>query len=258
MIRRALLIGVGAASGEAPLPGTYQDINQLQSYLTSITGGAWDSTEIVALRDPTKSTVLSARRALAGADFCFVTFSGHGCERELKHPNGLRYPMTCLVCADGLEVTRAELTPADGRSIVLLDCCRVFQPITLTEKTSSVGATLDSRQQIITRQMARALFDQALASAQLGPEFVYGCQFNSTASDVPSFTGSLLASSNYWGARSSGALDLASAFEKARQVHEQVSPGRKPTLELGRGSVHRPVPFAIGNQLYPTGRPRVW
>lgn len=248
MIRRAIVIGVGAAKNEAPLPGTYQDIEELQRYLTSIAGGAWESSEIRALRDPTRPAVLDAKRWLAGADFSFVSFSGHGCERGLQHSSGLRYSMTCMVCADGQEVQRAELTPNDGKSVVLLDCCRVLQPI--SSKTAGVGAiTLDSRQRPIDRQLARQLFERAVSAAQLGPELLYGCQFDGTASDLPSFTSSLVASARGWSERSSGILDLSAAFQLAAKVHEQVSPGRKPTIDLGRSSFSRPVPFAVGSQM---------
>jgi hypothetical protein len=150
-----------------------------------------------------------------------------------------------MVCADGLEVQRAELTPSSNRTIVLLDCCRVFQRM---EKTASVGAVLmDSRQRQISRQTARLMFEQAIAAAQLGPELVYGCQFDGTASDLPSFTTSLVATANHWGAQASGIMHLRAAFDRAYVVHEEISPGHKPAIDLGRGTLHRPVPFAVGN-----------
>ncbi len=248
MIRRALLIGVGATRGEAALPGAYQDIAALQRYLISITGGAWEESEIAPLLDVQRKTVLDARPWLNEADYAFVAFSGHGCERELQHHTGLRYPMTCMLCADGLEVQRAELTPSSYRSVVLLDTCRVYQPI--LDKTASIGATLmDGRRHQISRQTARRWFEQGISEAQLGPELVYGCQFDGTASDLPSFTASLVATARYWGEQASGTLNLGHAFNNACALHEQVSPGRRPEIDLGRGSSHRPVPFAVGNML---------
>lgn len=247
MIRRALLIGVGVTRGESNLPGTYMDIQALCDYLISIAGGAWERSEVEVLRDPSRAQVRQAMSWIAGADFSFVSFSGHGCEREVELYPGIRVPMTHMVCSDGLQVRRTELTPSHGRSVVLLDCCRVFHR-TATRVDDVVGA-LNYAEGRISRTAARLMFERAVEEAQLGPEFVYGCEFNGAASDLPSFTSSLVASSVNWARRGAGVLDLARAFELAKSVHGAVSPGYNPTLDLGRGSLHRPVPFAVGENL---------
>lgn len=245
MIRRALVVGVGQAKGETVLPGTYKDQQSLSLYLRSITGGAWNDREVTVLSDPTRQQVVEKMRWVQEADFSFVSFSGHGYERQMELYPGLMTTMTQMVCSDGREIGKNEITPKTHRSVVLLDCCRVFH--TIEKRADSIGGMLERRaSHTISRGTARALFERAIGSAQRGPTVLYGCEFDGTASDLPSFTQSLVATASQWGKQSFGVLHLGNAFNAAYKLHQRVSPGRRPMIDLGRG-VHRPVPFAIGN-----------
>lgn len=247
MKRRALLIGVGDVLGDASkLPGTYADLATLRAHFVQIEGGAWDESEILSLKDPTRRQVVDAKNFLHSADFAFVAFSGHGCERATQPVPGYNVCMTHMLCRDRQEVTRAELTPATGRSIVLLDCCRVFQPLQEKIAKSIESITLTQRLRI-DRATARRQFDTAVQDAPLGPSIVYGCEFNSLASDNPSFTGSLVAASRAWaeGANGVGVLGLAFAFDLGRRLHNSISPGHNPTMATNRS--HKQLPFSVGH-----------
>ena len=58
MSRKALLIGGPGARGASDyLSGVERDLDNYERFLTSALGGAWSSSEIITLNDPTTSIV---------------------------------------------------------------------------------------------------------------------------------------------------------------------------------------------------------
>lgn len=243
MIRRALLIAVPDAQRASRLPGTLVDVRMLSAYLQSVSGGAWEASEIIVLRNPSAQTVRETLDFVRGTDYSFVSFSGHGFEASI--PEMPAYTETRMVCGDGGNVGQRQLTPYSNRSTILLDCCRNF----IDSRVDGIGDLKLGRanRPVITRQEARAMFDEAVSKAQGGPVYVHGCEFNGTAADAPSFTASLVTVAERWAPEGAGVRNLAQCFEAAKELHSIVQPGRTPQLNIARGYAGYTVPFAIGN-----------
>lgn len=178
-----------------------------------------------------------------GAEYSFVSFSGHGFEAPIPGMPG--FAETQMICSDRYSVGRGELTPGSRKSTILLDCCRNF----IDSRVDGVGDIKMGRSEFgrVSRIEAREIFDAAVRRAQVGPAYVYGCEFDGTAADDPSFTASLVNVAGRWATEHAGFLNLADCFDQAKTLHRRVQPGRTPQLEIGRAYADQTVPFAVGS-----------
>ena len=113
MKRKAILIESSDVIGERELPGARVDITNWENFLKSDLGGAWQYSEIVILHKPTSIDVQAHLEA--GKDhYCFVAFSGHGCDGTVVLNESWvnkGYPI-------------ANLRPKGDQGTLILDSCR--------------------------------------------------------------------------------------------------------------------------------------
>lgn len=111
MKRKAVLIESSDVKGQTDLPGARVDIDNWKLFLESDLGGAWREAEIVVLRKPFSSDVTSAVNVAADV-YCFVAFSGHGCEGSVVLND---HNDNCSV---------SVLKPTGNRGTLIIDSCR--------------------------------------------------------------------------------------------------------------------------------------
>jgi hypothetical protein len=111
MKRKAVLIESSDVSGCNDLPGARVDVENWITFLRSDLGGAWKDAEIVTLRKPF-TTQVEREVGVARDCYCFVAFSGHGCEGSVVLNDSV----------DSFPI--AKLKPTGGRGTVVVDACR--------------------------------------------------------------------------------------------------------------------------------------
>lgn len=236
MNRRAVLIAVGKAQGEKEIPGAYRDLNVTSQFLDAIGGGAWDAAEKQLLTDANREQVLGSIRWASQADYSVVLFAGHGCEQYIEVTPGHRVPMTHMVCADGLMVSRTEITPRTPRRLVLLDCCRGLPPKEPLEEAAKSVLKLarEAYRPRLPREQARKLYEAAILRGEEGSIYVNGCKLNGSASDKYSFTSVLVATAKVWAEGSCGIGTTDKLFDAAKEAHARLEPDQCPELDGGR------------------------
>lgn len=115
MGRFAILIESSNVKGQNDLPGARTDVQSWVNFLQSYVGGAWSTSEIKILHKPQLSEVEVYLRIFAN-DYCFVVFSGHGCEHNKKQYVCLNDNETA-VCLDSLR-------PRGRYGTLISDTCR--------------------------------------------------------------------------------------------------------------------------------------
>ncbi len=177
MERRALIVYCdNTPSG--PLPGPSHDFSNYVQYLTSPLGGAWYSSEILGLHNPTAHEVTTTGCSfLNEADYSFVIFTGHG--YILKSENSQRQ---YLELADK-DISIRELKSSSPRQLFIIDACRGYQPI--TEGVTKIGSALESFQNFTDlASISRNLFDESVLAAERGLTVLYAASENESALDT--------------------------------------------------------------------------
>jgi hypothetical protein len=111
MKRKAVLIESSNVKGQKEIPGARVDVQNWKAFLKSDLGGAWTDAEIVVLAKPFSEDV--ARELKVDSDsYCFVAFSGHGCEGSVVlNDYWSNWPVS-------------SLKPTSKRGTVIIDACR--------------------------------------------------------------------------------------------------------------------------------------
>lgn len=111
MKRKAILIEASNVDRQSEIPGARVDIQNWNNYLQSELGGSWSSSEIVVLRKP-YSGDLEAHLKVDADCYCFVAFSGHGCEGSVVlNEHWTQFPI-------------AMLKPKTKQGTLIVDSCR--------------------------------------------------------------------------------------------------------------------------------------
>lgn len=111
MKRKAVLIESSNVKNQTDLPGARVDVQNWKSFLTSDLGGAWTDAEIVSLNKPFSSE-LENHLKIDPDCYCFVAFSGHGCDGSIVLNDHLdSYPI-------------ASLKPKGIKGTLIIDACR--------------------------------------------------------------------------------------------------------------------------------------
>lgn len=111
MKRKAILIESSNVSGQSYLPGAAVDIKNWKNFLLSDLGGAWIEGEILQLNKPAASVVANLLNNHSD-HYCFVAFSGHGCDGHVTLNDG---EQMCPL---------SFLTPRGPKGALLVDSCR--------------------------------------------------------------------------------------------------------------------------------------
>lgn len=131
MKRKAIVI----ANAADDLPGIDTDLNNIQSFLKSTSGGAWYSEEISVYRNPSRSDMLKELIRIKGCyDFLIVFFSGHG---------GRTSTETVICLNDNNEMLlESQLSGLSTRQINIFDCCRTRISDVMLESALSKSASM--------------------------------------------------------------------------------------------------------------------
>ena len=239
MLRKAILIG--SPNGPDPeLPGVDVDLRDLASYLQSNKGGAWESNEIVTLRNPSKSAVIAAIKSAEYFDYVLITCSGHGDHHVYRDHEDTSF---CLNKTE--EIYISELNPKNKRHLVIVDVCRKVV-LMKAEEARLFAANKYFRESFEDRRRARQLFDDAVLSTAEGRIVVYSCDKNQTAGDDGNggvFTQSLIKTGIDFTRRPYGVLHIYDAFQIAKALTYQLNAPQSPTINAGRRRDF--YPFAV-------------
>jgi len=133
MSRFALIIESSDVKGYSDLPGARDDARNWVNYLKSNLGGSWGDSEIQVLHKPYSSDVTDYLDRHKN-DYCFVTFSGHGCHSEKQN-------QTYAVLNEHRTKCPIEiLKPRGSKGALVFDACRwtEWEKQVMLEKKASV------------------------------------------------------------------------------------------------------------------------
>ncbi len=175
MKRKAIIIANPGDEGEEDfLPGVDCDVDNYQRFLLSPLGGAWKSSELTIMRQPTVNELRREIRSLTAVDYAMAIFSGHGWYSSHDHS-------TFIELRRDEEVSEEELWQGARKQTVILDCCRVVH----YEKPVAKGLELAKKaEQLLDPEQCREYYDQSIAECP-GPLVVmYSCGIGETSADV--------------------------------------------------------------------------
>lgn len=245
MDRKALVIGSPGTPGQSGyLKGVEKDLENYSTSLQSPLGGAWKSSEIVTLRNPSRADVDTALQRLTTAEYSLAVFSGHGCHRV--PPDS-----TFVELKPGTEMDSMHLRKGAARHTLILDCCRVVVTTLLAEAVVKIARAAP----LLNAPRCRLAFDQEIQKCPNGLIVIHSCAQNETSGDDELrggvYSSRLMDSATKWlnvsttdTTRYYASLSVVEAHEKASISVQQASGGRQnPTIEKPRSMPY--FPFAV-------------
>lgn len=210
MKRKAIIIESSNVKGETDLPGARVDKQNWVNFLISDLGGAWGDGEIITLSKPT-SSVLEGHLDDHRDKYCFVAFSGHGCDGSIAlNDSLLSYPIS-------------KLKPRGRKGTVVVDSCRGVEKaalrtfsahrILLEHSDSGRAVVANSQRGVATKYASGATREliinvnsltwfQSLETAGTGIVEMLACAKGEAAGENPNsggyYTSLLLQSADLW------------------------------------------------------------
>jgi len=167
MKRKAIII----ANAADDLSGVDTDLNNIQSFLKSTSGGVWYSEEISVYRNPSLSVMLKELIRIRGRyDFLIVFFSGHGGRTSTE-------TAICLNDNDEL-LLESQLSGLSARQINIFDCCRTRISDVMLESAFSKSAVMGLEHftdGMLDPLSARELYEKRIADAAPQQISLYSC-----------------------------------------------------------------------------------
>jgi len=245
--RSALIItNPGEVGSEGYCEGVNKDAQLYRSFLLSPVGGAWRSSELSTLKQPSRQEVRDAVSAIAGADYSLVAFCGHGYYSASKDS-------TILELRKGIELDSVELRQGATKRTIVLDCCRkVHRPMALDEAMRKSIAKADA---VVDPKESRKYYDKSIADCSDGIVVLFGCSIGETAGDDAQRGGfysyNLVESTRDWArdndvdtATDYSVCSVVRAHAKALPRVTQLSGGTQtPTIQKPRSEPY--FPFGI-------------
>ncbi len=238
MKRQAILIGApGSISSDNYLQGVDFDIKNYIKFLQSPSGGAWDKSEIIAVKNPDKEKLLKLVKTI-NADYVLIIFSGHGAY-DLSG-------QTILAINRTQHLTLGDLVTKAPKQMFLVDACRSFVDSGIS---GFLGEELRNFSSRLTKQQARIFFDNYLKKCENGTVICYSCSIGETSIDSNDggyFTTSLLDRTQQWIERPSrfNVLPINSAFTLAKSyLRENLTDEQNSQI---RTTGHRQFWFPFG------------
>ena len=215
MKRKALLIG-----NTSGLPGVKIDINNLSTFLLSDKGGAWYSTEIEILLNPTKIALLARIDQIRREqfDYSMVMYSGHG---------GQRRETMLEINAKSEQIPESSLKNISLRQVNIYDCCRCYlEPLAKAEDARmKIAAFTESAKSSI-----RVRYDTRMMQAIPQQSSLYSCSIGQASYDTPEgavYLGNLIKS----------ALRVEGQYKLLGVAHEEsVRPTTQHSINKGLGT----------------------
>jgi hypothetical protein len=158
------------------LNGITQDISNVQKFLQSLQGGAWNPDEIKVYLNPTKSSLELdiATDRLLNFDYYFLVFTGHGSSNQRE---------TILSINKSEKISENTLKNISKKQINIYDCCRpVNQVVSFGEKSLSMESSYDSIG--LSRAQVRAAFESRINQAAEQQVYLYSCKVGECSWDT--------------------------------------------------------------------------
>ena len=245
MRRAAILIG---SPGNNPfLPGTLADVQRYRDFLLSPYGGAWRDSEITSFESPCWFEVEAALAEASGADYVFLSFSGHGQHNSLDLSTGTVVQLN--ECEPPVPVHL--LNPRGPSHTLVVDACRELAPW-LFEKVGGLAGLIEEKvaKRAPSLEACRRLFDQRCTLAGVGRVVMYSCQVRQTAGEPDDGSGGYFSRFLVDDAVTVAAdalepawLSVPAAFAAARDHTFAINAPQRAVLENGRRNVD--FPFAV-------------
>jgi len=236
MNRRALIIYM-TNSPSGKLDGPIHDYENLHFFLTNNLGGNWYDYEIISLENPTKEQLKEEISEMAGCDYAFVVFTGHGALEE-------RTRRQYIELMDGI-VSIRELFVNCKRQTIVIDACRgYFLKCELMEAIGSLSGKPHYEE-----TSTRKLFDNALAKTEEGLTILYAASENQSALDTSlgaAYISSLINVAEEWGDayNEENTLSIKKAHENAIDyMYDNYDTKQIPTMNKEKKLRH--YPFAV-------------
>lgn len=177
MIRSCLLIGApGSIENRNFLNGVPVDMINMKNYLMSNTGGAWKSSEIRTIMNPTKQALLSSLKLAKMADFSFVLFSGHG---GTSTRDGQTY---IEINSNGDDFPVEGLINFTDRELIIIDSCRSYYTPPTTLEGDAMLKGFNESSNLAMRY--RSIYDRSIMESEFGPLILYACSKGEAANDT--------------------------------------------------------------------------
>lgn len=243
--RRALIIH-NAGDELNELPGVLKDMENIQAFLRSNCGGAWEDCEVtVAPDDCSRNWLIDYFQKGGCTDYYLIFFVGHGCFDIHQGaiyglPNGENAPRTWL----------RRLTK-DVPTLLVTDSCLWIPPL-LLEHGGTLGYRTFAEDSDANRMAYRMAYDSVLRELPYGM-FVHassvspGEEAEENSEKGGFYMFSLLETAkgivaNRW--NKNGVYGIASVHSRASRQVKMLSKGKQtPTLE-GYTRTHQP-PFVV-------------
>ena len=206
MNRFALIFFASNIKGQVKLPGAKRDAELWYNYLRSNCGGSWQRSEIFVKENPSYTqidTLLEEHKD----DYCFVAFSGHGCEIKQSIRDEKGVPTVCLN-NDEQTVPLFHLKPKGQYGTLISDSCRGYE---IMEKKASGFSNRSDKQAFCIESinylscLHQAKWFQALnhcCNTSGGVLTMYSCATGQSAEEDPDagglYTSLLINSANKW------------------------------------------------------------
>lgn len=195
------------------LPGVDVDIENINSFLTSVEGGAWDKDDIVMYKNPSREGLKAKLSAIRNTyDFVIVFFTGHGGQNKNSDLLFLNEKNECISVSD---INNLAL-----RQINIIDCCR--SEVTdeeLSTMFESVAALENYNGERLNKISARLKYKRRIMASSPQQITLFACSDSEYSMDTKN--GGLYTSSLINKAYSFPQVDKA--FQTALATHTAIS-----------------------------------
>lgn len=239
MKRQAILIGApGKEYTNKHLKGVDLDIKNYIKFLQSPTGGAWEKSEIIPIKNPESDKLINIIQQ-SDADYLLTVFSGHG---AYTHKG-----QTILAINRTQFLTLQQLISNVPKQMFIIDACRSFIDSGFANFLGEELRTFPSR---LTKAHSKLLFNSYLKKCDDGIVICYSASVGQASFDTNDggyFTTSLLDTTKRWVEKPSkfNILPIHHAFTKTQNyIARHLTKEQTPQLKASNKRV-RWFPFAI-------------
>jgi len=174
--KRALIISnPGEAGTSSYCNGVNVDVEGYINFLTSPSGGLWNSIEIKHLQRPTSQQLRSELAQMTTMDYLMVVFCGHGYYSATKKD-------TILELKKDEEIESINLK-VNSKQTIILDCCRRISPEPVLESRVMKFAAVSAK---LNPTKCRILYETKITSCNNSRIVMYGCNIDEYANDSSS------------------------------------------------------------------------
>lgn len=235
--KRALLIGYPGEKGEKNYceNGVNADISNYTRYLTSLNGGAWETNEIISVKNIASTNLRKYILFLGDFDYSVVIFSGHGEYDIAKSTTMVQINKNESIAVEDL-FTRCE------RQLFIFDCCRSI-PRPLQEAEDSYYFASNEADYRQLRNAYKEKYDLYLRKSEKGIIQVFSCNIGEKSQDWDK-SGGMFSYNFIQSAKGNTDMSVKDVFDIAGQKVIRAS-GNKQHPQIYRPRSGETFPFYI-------------